>query len=668
MAVAVFNRDAIPSQLKAQRIWVLWKREHRDGKPTKVLYQTNGRRAKSNTPDTWASFDEVCSVFDCSFDYAGIGIVINPPLFGIDLDACINSDGSLTQWAAEALEKCPTYCEVSPSGEGLKLLGIGDLPMPLVHTDNKMRCGRVDKDVSAAEGATKKPELAIWRQKFFAITGQVYQGYADVKECPNVADLFNLHFTPTKKSSAQVTVVSDEYTERSRAFMSAIAKIPISTPENDGSHRLVLYARQAKRFMSNEDDALRVVKAAATLHPFPVDWSDDQILRRISQVDIKEFGEGFMVDTTESWKYLKSVGGVPINGSAEMPVAPVSPEAQAPTKPEPKPDPFEWEVCDFNELRSGDKPERGEEIIQGLLRDGEVGFIGSVSKSGKSWLVGYLIWCIVTGCNWLGLNVKKGKVLLIDNELKKREIDWRHWQICRALHHFPEDGELKVVSRRGKSCDINLVADRILQMDLTGVVLIVIDAIYKAIPDGKSENDNEAMGKLMNTLQNIAERKNIAVMCVHHATKGDQSHKSTLDILAGAGSFGRSLDAMIAVRDHEQEGLNVIEFRSRTNPDPEPISAKFAFPLWESVTVQPEVKKPKSANETNQAKRDKEAKEKVAANLSTTKWRSVRQLRRYTGMGEPRVEKGLAMLAGQIVHKRVKRQGKITDVYQSSGS
>ncbi len=253
-------------------------------------------------------------------------------------------------------------------------------------------------------------------------------------------------------------------------------------------------------------------------------------------------------------------------------------------------------------------------------------------------------------------------MLLIDNELKKREIDWRHWQICRALHHFPEDGDMKVVSRRGKSCDINLVADRILQMDLTGVVLIVIDAIYKAIPDGKSENDNEAMGKLMNTLQNIAERTGIAVVCVHHATKGDQSHKSTLDILAGAGSFGRSLDAMIAVRDHEQEGLNVIEFRSRTNPDPEPISAKFAFPLWESVTVAPAVKKPKLAGEAAQAKRDKEAKEKVAAKLSTTEWLSNRQLRRLTGLGETRVDKGLAMLDGQVKHKRVRRNGKPVDV------
>ena len=248
-------------------------------------------------------------------------------------------------------------------------------------------------------------------------------------------------------------------------------------------------------------------------------------------------------------------------------------------------EPQGWEVLDFVDLRDGDNPKRGEEIIEGLLRDGEVGFIGSVSKAGKSWLVGYLVWCVITGHPWFGKNVKKGKVLLIDNELKPREIDWRHTQIVRGLSRenatqiWAERDQLKVICRRGKSCDIQNLAHFIGTLDLTDYSLIVIDAIYKTIPDGRSENDNEAMGKLMNILQGIAEDKGVAIMCVHHATKGDQSQKSTLDILAGAGSFGRSLDTMIALRDHEQEGLNVIEFRTRTNPDPEAISVKFEWPV-----------------------------------------------------------------------------------------
>jgi hypothetical protein len=329
----------------------------------------------------------------------------------------------------------------------------------------------------------------------------------------------------------------------------------------------------------------------------------------------------------------------------------------------------DWTCEDFVDLREGEYPHRGEEIIEGFLRAGEVGFIGSLSKAGKSWLVGFLIWCVVTGRLWLGKNVKQGKVLLIDNELKRKEIDWRHTQIARAMQHMPERNQLSVVCRRGKNCDIDLIAAKILDRDLTGYSLIVIDAIYKTIPDGKSENDNEAMGKLMNRLQYIAERTGVAVMCVHHATKGDQSQKSTLDILAGAGSFGRSLDSMIALRDHEQDGLNVIEFKTRTNPDPEPISVKFEWPLWQCLTLAPEVKQKKTGTDSAQAKRDKENVEKVSKHLATDKWLSVRQLRRLTGLGEGRVEKGLAKLIddGLATMKSVRRQGHKTDVFQMGG-
>ena len=84
-----------------------------------------------------------------------------------------------------------------------------------------------------------------------------------------------------------------------------------------------------------------------------------------------------------------------------------------------------------------------------------------------------------------------------------------------------------------------LLASKIKKMDLSGYSLIVIDALYKIIPEGRSENDNEAMGKLMNVLQNIADETGVPIVIVHHTTKGDQSNKSTLDLAAGAGSFGR---------------------------------------------------------------------------------------------------------------------------------
>lgn len=46
----------VPDELKAEASWVLWRYEHRDGKPTKAPRQTNGRRADSTKPETWTTF------------------------------------------------------------------------------------------------------------------------------------------------------------------------------------------------------------------------------------------------------------------------------------------------------------------------------------------------------------------------------------------------------------------------------------------------------------------------------------------------------------------------------------------------------------------------------------------------------------------------------------
>ena len=42
-------------------------------------------------------------------------------LGGIDLDTCIDDEGTVTAWAREIVELMNSYTEVSPSGHGLKI-------------------------------------------------------------------------------------------------------------------------------------------------------------------------------------------------------------------------------------------------------------------------------------------------------------------------------------------------------------------------------------------------------------------------------------------------------------------------------------------------------------------------------------------------------------------
>ena len=47
--------DEIPKSLRNLDQWVLWREEKRDDRTTKIPYQPNQQRAKSNDPDTWCS-------------------------------------------------------------------------------------------------------------------------------------------------------------------------------------------------------------------------------------------------------------------------------------------------------------------------------------------------------------------------------------------------------------------------------------------------------------------------------------------------------------------------------------------------------------------------------------------------------------------------------------
>lgn len=111
--------------LKADPIWVVWKREPRDGKLTKVPYQTNGKRARSNDPITWTTYEQADTAAKCG-GYAGIGF----NLFGgcgavIDLDH-FDTEGVVPAWAQAIIDAVDSYTEWSPSGQGVHIIVASD--------------------------------------------------------------------------------------------------------------------------------------------------------------------------------------------------------------------------------------------------------------------------------------------------------------------------------------------------------------------------------------------------------------------------------------------------------------------------------------------------------------------------------------------------------------
>ena len=79
----------VPVLLKSRPNWVRWKLEVVSGKPTKVPYQVNGRKASSTDPSTWT--DYLTAVTGATINSEqGIGFVVDGGIIGFDLDNCRN--------------------------------------------------------------------------------------------------------------------------------------------------------------------------------------------------------------------------------------------------------------------------------------------------------------------------------------------------------------------------------------------------------------------------------------------------------------------------------------------------------------------------------------------------------------------------------------------------
>lgn len=105
--------------------WVVWKSGYRNGKVTKIpVDPKTGKLATVNNPDTWSSFEIAKSI---SGGYGGLGFVLtsNDPFTFIDLDD-IRNDGSELKRAV--FEQFNSYCEYSPSNNGLHIIIRGHVP------------------------------------------------------------------------------------------------------------------------------------------------------------------------------------------------------------------------------------------------------------------------------------------------------------------------------------------------------------------------------------------------------------------------------------------------------------------------------------------------------------------------------------------------------------
>jgi putative DNA primase/helicase len=155
--------DAIPDTLRERQQWINWRYKWDTGRDewTKVPVDPNsGGFADTTDPDTWGSFaTAVASHEESDSKTDGVGFVFaeEGTVAGVDLDDCRDPDtGDLEAWADDVLDTVDTFGEVSPSGTGLHLYGLGFIPD-----------GGTRGDVSGGPGHVEMYDSG----RFFTVTG-----------------------------------------------------------------------------------------------------------------------------------------------------------------------------------------------------------------------------------------------------------------------------------------------------------------------------------------------------------------------------------------------------------------------------------------------------------------------------------------------------------------
>ena len=164
---------AVPAELRAEPRWVCWRRVERGGRTTKMpVCAATGGMASSTDAATWAAFEDACAAV-ARWRCDGVGFVFGPDraFTGLDLDHVLVG-GVLAEKYRWVVEEAGTYCEVSPSGDGLHLIFRGGKP------EGASRCRKGQPEGRVVE--------MYDRDRFFTVTGAVFEGRGELRANPEV--------------------------------------------------------------------------------------------------------------------------------------------------------------------------------------------------------------------------------------------------------------------------------------------------------------------------------------------------------------------------------------------------------------------------------------------------------------------------------------------------
>ncbi len=275
----------------------------------------------------------------------------------------------------------------------------------------------------------------------------------------------------------------------------------------------------------------------------------------------------------------------------------------------------------------------------------------------KTWLLLYLGFCIANGFDFLGFKTKKSRVVFFDFEVPRAGLKRRLNKIRTALGGKGDFANIKVCSLRGKAsvfCN-NFERFTALIKD-QGFEVVIIDPVYKFLL-GRDESSNGVVAGMLEKLTAFCMEAEVALIYVHHHSKGNQSNKDSLDRSSGAGAWSRDPDAVFDLSAHKEhtkaEKIYTAEITVRDFPPIDNFVVRWNHPLLQRDTEGLNPEELKQPTKAGRPKSDTNEKIEIALRTAEVICKfpalKVSQIVTVTGATRRTVYRSIAEMKGKVV-------------------
>jgi hypothetical protein len=169
-----------------------------------------------------------------------------------------------------------------------------------------------------------------------------------------------------------------------------------------------------------------------------------------------------------------------------------------------------------------------EEIIENLIYRASTHQLPAASKAGKSWIAYQLALAVQAGEPFLGLDVKRARVLLVSLEMSagmlRKRMEEIHRDIGLPMPDIPDSFNL-IAPTMEQVPSLNLAGESGLTylkdaIAETEAELVILDTLYKFLP-GCDPNSNAEMGTVFARIGDLAQSTGAAIVMLDHVAKGE---------------------------------------------------------------------------------------------------------------------------------------------------